>query len=410
MEEYSEYPVRLAKGTCGPITAVCDGEKATCYECGSLVYARKEHKRRRNGIDHMVRSHFFHKKGGALCTGESIEHLAAKDALIHNDFTFYMLCGGCGDRIHVYIEGRRELETVWNGFRLDVGVFQDTTVVGAIEVLHTHAMENAKMEAMTSNGLAWCEVYSKDVLSGEKNIPCVRCAVPYCDSCKQNMDNDAEKHCRQGFESLRLAALKQWREAAFRRVIDAKFDALEVPISKTDREWLYRGNLECPPDFDLDTLIAITGVTPDPKYIKEVEVGWEKMIECLKKTRASQPVLAQQILNQKVIYALEGCETSIIDTATELVYDQAENVLDFGKYNGTTIDQVFNKDPGYVKWLAMWSGFRDGRFPEQKLNEYSGKYKDAAREKLKGVCLMCFDQTGHDWKHWCRECYRDAET
>jgi hypothetical protein len=151
-----ESEVQYAKGPCGPVCAVAAGDEAyTCYECGDAVFSKRAHKRRRNGIAHDVRSHFCHKSG-STCKGESVEHLAAKDALLTcKHYTFFVACRVCNAAIQVHVEGDRSTELTWGAFRLDVGVKSGDTIVGAIEVLHTHEIGDAKALALTEGG---CEV------------------------------------------------------------------------------------------------------------------------------------------------------------------------------------------------------------------------------------------------------------
>lgn len=36
-------------------------------------------------------------------------------------------------------------------------------------------------------------------------------------------------------------------------------------------------------------------------------------------------------------------------------------------------------------------------------------YTNHDHERLNGVCLLCFESTGADWKYWCTPCYQEVK-
>lgn len=470
--------MHYAKGPCGPVLAEHEGDKANCYVCKEPVYVKREHKRRRNGIEHTVRAHFCHYPSstcrGENAGGESADHLAAKDKVVQGAGPFVFRCR-CGTNIPVHIEGTRQLEVRWHDRRLDVGVLCDGVVVGAIEVLHSHAMEDDKVDELTSGGLAWCEVRAKDVFSSP--VRCVRCAVTLCDACIAKEDSKAEAALQASMDTLSRIASERMRVESYTRTIESKLEALGLPpearacvhksmdpttwgyetvvaltkrlpnvdsIELAETRWaemelaLKRlaqekvasyhraldvkiGPLELSEDvcislheeidqthpFEYETLVELTGINPDAETTKAVEEKWAKMISALKQA-GSPEAYAQQRLNAQVLRAVEGKADP--HTAEELLEAYDTDLLQFGKYKGMTVQQVYRQDPGYVRYLAMYTGHRDEKYnkPDEELNDYSAPYKDTARGLLRGVCLMCYCELDEEWKNWCGSCFRNA--
>lgn len=104
--------------------------------------------------------------------------------------------------------------------------------------------------------------------------------------------------------------------------------------------------------------------------------------------RAEYLVCFKQKKKKKKLQVMRSSKT-ICDECKDLV-------LDFGKYKGEYLDDVFDKDPGYVLWL------RD-RCRRRKNSEI-GAFCETAFD---GVCEKCFEPHGHrqKWKTLCRECY-----
>lgn len=148
--------VRYACGPDGPL-AVSRYDEAvhkdtlTCLCCNGCLVLRGAHKRTRNGIEHPVNAHFMHKTcRPASCTNESIEHkyakAKAKQGALNGSLTFVHTCDACKERIPIAFGATDAREEVPFGkFRLDVGLIDSGgSVVGAIEIFHTHALDEGR--------------------------------------------------------------------------------------------------------------------------------------------------------------------------------------------------------------------------------------------------------------------------
>lgn len=368
-----ENLIRYARSERGPVTA--DGgvdmtnSKLTCYECNGEMYRKRAHKRRRNGFDHNVIAHFAHKFDGHVCAGESVEHLAAKDALLWSPSNFYMPCRDCGARMQVHVSDKRVCELVWGRYRLDVGVLDhDGSIIGGIEVFQTHLISDEKADALTSAGLAWCEVRARDVLDGG-DITCIRAAKSLCDSCCEKEAAAAQVALEASIDAQMLLADEKHKRETFCRAMDARIDTLGIPITPAERAILRGDNgatlIGC---LSHQTLAALTAWKPEldsDDVIARAHAHWD-----------------------------------------DITRECASEILSFGKYKGDRFSLL--SDLKYIRYLAMWTGYREGTYPAQWLHAY-GEFKDRARARLNGVCLLCFERTGAEWKHWCASCYREAE-
>lgn len=115
-----------AQTCCGPVHATGDLTlEPWCYECGGQVFRRRAHKRRRNGVIFDVRAHFAHRNTGTSCKGESINHLAAKDAVQHHhrNLHWFVPCAGCtmDYEVHIPRDTKAVVEQSFGAYRLDVG-------------------------------------------------------------------------------------------------------------------------------------------------------------------------------------------------------------------------------------------------------------------------------------------------
>lgn len=200
-------------------------EDLRCYGCGLPLCFRRAHQRTRqrpatptdDGKKTVVttlfsvRGHFAHiggrgggaDGGGGGCSPESRDHAAAKALLIARpDHPLVMRCGGgceTGERpfdalpatddttrrvaeFTVTIDDARQR-------RLDVAVLQrdDGALVGAIEVYHRHACDDAKLgELQDRLGDRWCEVRASDVIEAVTlgtPIPVLTCSADCCAAC-----------------------------------------------------------------------------------------------------------------------------------------------------------------------------------------------------------------------------------
>lgn len=162
------------------------GGEIRCLVCEQPLHFRKAHKRRRNGMDHTVRCHFFHNDD-TFHSNESVEHKAAKRLIsTSKDISYACKCLKCNDEVPIHIDGVPMEELGFGAYRLDVGFRRAGKTVGAVEVLHTHEMGPEKEAYLTSAGLAWCEVTSREVIDAVmagRRILVENCARPFCTSC-----------------------------------------------------------------------------------------------------------------------------------------------------------------------------------------------------------------------------------
>ena len=197
-----------AKGPSGPVQAA-EGVTAECYDCGEAVTAVKEHKRKRDGIEHHVRS-FFRHSSDSTCKGESWQHKAAKHRVATTAFHFYSSCMHCIQPCKQLIGGTAHEECMWcyDGHRhyLDVGFITSGHVTGAVEILHTHQVDEHKRARMTTAGLKWVEVEAERILEARAGDPvyCVSSSEEVCGRCKVKMSQSVAK---ARSDAVRVAAL-----------------------------------------------------------------------------------------------------------------------------------------------------------------------------------------------------------
>lgn len=190
----SNDEIPVARTDDGPVFDECE-KKTTCYGCDGVLFWRKPHKRKRNGVTFDVKGHFVHK--GYLrpetCTHETFEHAAAKHMVKMRPVTNYTIeCDTCGE--NVCIETANEGSTAheeysWNRdekrYQLDVAFVTDGRVTGAVEIYKTHKIPDEKASALTDGGIAWVEVSAAEVLERRgDSVSALRCAIAECQKCE----------------------------------------------------------------------------------------------------------------------------------------------------------------------------------------------------------------------------------
>jgi len=380
MEGEKEDVVAFAKTASGPVFCDPGSTLTSCYGCGHELSWVKPFERKLNGILHPVKGHFRHKKRvpGPGCDGETREHKAAKDAIAKGcDWEYFVPCADCRTEIEVEVVAPRgkppeaKVECPFRDYVLDVGYRADDGVVGAVEIMQTHAIPEDKANELTGSGIAWVEVSATEVLDAFKNrrsrLRGLRCAVLKCGAC---VEKDIEKE--------RLSALaKQRADAEAQRRVRAalKNEGLYTHMSQEDQI-----------DASLGTfwkgIVASAAATLDPGELESL-------------TRS-----------------LAGATNKVAADNDQIELERCSKVILFGKYTGRRVVDVFKEDPAYTRFLADYSGFRDGTKPKPSNHEYSCSVptmvKKEARALLKGHCLLCFEDTGAGWKHWCGDCFRRA--
>ena len=345
-----------------------------CLVCHEALFRRRSHKRTRNGIVYEVRAHFVHysDRGATTtsnCTPESVEHAAAKQIVYqhHEVLRFQYHCTGCGRVIPVTITGTPQVEKQFGLYRLDVA-FEDAqgNTTGCVEILHTHPMEEDKIRCLTESNVAWVEVTTTSLFSafyGSKDNPvtvdAVRCAIKtICQQCC------AEYECLRNKNEHK----RQQREKRAEMMIR---DAL--PEIRTE--------VDGPSDVGEDARRIIRAFC---------DLVCDKM-----------PLRPTTHHKEEAIGIIEATVCK-------------ETRLTFGRHRGRTIEELWRNDAtkSYVRWLAGYTGKRDGKYPTRNDSLAKGNTNpnmDVAQDLLCGHCLLCFERVDADWKQWCRGCWTVAE-
>lgn len=369
--------VKWARTCDGPV-CVNSSAKTTCYGCGDKLTFVKAHKSRRNGIEHDVVAYFRHSGVRSNCSSETIAHKAAKHALkaYGRTWKYSFSCKNCGGCIPIEVCGNEthvfEEETAWKQYRLDVGVLAEGEVVGAIEVMHTHACTKNKRRDLTESGVAWCEVSTASVMRAVElqsfDLKVLDCAVTFCDEC---------------VESQKRSVIERLEDESRRARHDAEdlFKKRKRIVDDATTEWV---NMNPSDDHD------------------ETENKWIA-------------------LSQKVQHAVANAAEELgLDSdaaqkqATEIL--EGDFVLTFGKYKGRTLSFVKRKQWSYMLWLAGYDfGKVDDkcrpikRRPGKGAEFVPGELQAEALKKIKGLCFGCAapipNYDDNPWKTYCWSCY-----
>jgi hypothetical protein len=373
----STYPVvdvvpallTVARTVHGPVLGEADG--TTCYGCGGKLAWRVPHLRSRNGIGFPVTGHFMHVSCLGTCTNESVEHAAAKDKVMKSPPLFLFTCGSCSVDYEVVVRASGSAPVVehpWSHagqqYRIDVAFVRDDVTTGAVEILHSHKISSEKARALTVADVAWVEVAADDVLRAKEYDPvrALRCAAQRCTQCeeqKREMENQDAK--------LRVEA-----EARAEVVLATKLPAL------ANHERMMRWEQEA------DRKLWVTVREAVEKVLRERGVDTtEKAID--------------DVFHKSEVVAAGGI------------------VFCHGKHKGEVLSDVWEYDKIYVRWLAGYTGNREGKYPQKIDGERASRVRgfitheiEAAREILKGHCYLCFQEVDQPWKNWCGGCFHEA--
>lgn len=184
------------------VSAAVKGDRYICPQCSTpLVFRCGKIKQR----------HFAHPPT-SNCTGESIEHWAAKHALVNvikgepHSIFLNPACVDCEDPLPLTEDATHaRLEvTLPTGRRVDVMVYgPGDKPLFAVEVLHTHRVDEDKARDMT---VAWIEVEAKDVLADPNHLQPVNMSTNFrpsdCLTCEEPRQWD-----QQGIRPWKLIAL-----------------------------------------------------------------------------------------------------------------------------------------------------------------------------------------------------------
>jgi hypothetical protein len=344
-----------------------------CVICDELVYYRQAHTRHRNGVPYTVRAHFVHRGQvgqGSIHSNESIAHKVAK-RLIHHHHTnikYTIKCVDCHCPVELKLEGstceEKNVQLNGDNYRLDIGLL-DThgTLVGCVEVYATHAIGTPKANAMSSSGLAWCEVSANHVIAS------------YTD-----MTNTGEftLSVRQCHESQTLRCINCLIRQEEQKAEAEEWEAQQLLEAKRQRRCVvdYWGNARV--------------------HVENEDTAFNnRLVKIMQQEFPELKGVAKRISKR---------------------LNHPEGLLTFGKHCGKHILELWKnpQDPfsvSYVRWIAGYTGYRtNGNNPLENDSMVKGNtptLRTYARSILKGHCLLCFTQVDH-WKHWCAACFYTA--
>ena len=390
-DETIDTDLMLVAKSCNGAIFCGDGrstDKLVCYGCGKSVHWVAPFDRSRNGVVHRVKGHFRHTKRSYSCKSETIEHRAAKHVVQSTDaWHFFVRCASscCQNQFDVDVpNGHKSCELPFKGYFLDVGCQNESgAVIGAIEILHTHALPKDKREALTSSGLAWVEVTSHRVLSAYKEFS----AEKRIDSLSVQVADCAALlcvPCREKEEAAKIATHAHKLEEAARTQREMR--ALEHDAANLVLEMNSRNTNDA------------------------LGLGfWYDVVGAAMATNGLD--MSTQVRTSLAKTASDAAESR---SAVQAAIERGSERLTFGKYEGQPLEIVWQSDPSYVRWVAGFTGYRSdtSNKPEGADSEarafVSVNVRSEARSLIKGKCYLCFTDTFSDWKAWCSNCYRRA--
>lgn len=367
--------VKWARSCTGP-SVNKDAPDLTCYGCNGKLSFVKSHTSKRNGIEHSVVS-FYRHQSKDNCSSETIMHKAAKHALcVHgNKWRFFCKCGMCSGRIPIEVCDNEnnvfKEEVTWKNYKLDVGIMRGESVFGAIEVKWTHASTDDKIDDLTQDNIAWCEVYANRVLDALENntfeVEVAKCATQICDHCIEQEKNRVVRELDvQLMRSIRCGdELQRKRQCIIRNATDRWYQ-----MKPTDSH-------------------------------NEEQKKWILLTQCVQ----------QNVMAKADELGLKGYEASA--HAMEML--DGALILEFGKHKGRTLSHIEDNDWPYLLWLAGYTGHMDdrGRAAQRVAgigtNYITHELESEAKKMVKGSCFKCqgeiFEYTKQPWKTWCKRCY-----
>ena len=345
----------------------------------------RQHPRVRGGATFTVRAHFRHRNAPSCGeTGESAEHHAAVDAFRFHAFTYQWVCRRCRIVADIAIPGMAAIEQAWTydgrRYRLDIGFMSQDTVVGAVEVWHTHQTVGQKLQDLIASGLAWCEVRAADVhaaiLRGDFRLRAMACTFDECLSCiARDVEADKSKLLAAHQETIR-----QLRHAV--TSADATLTNVRQVFDNSESD--LRGELSQTQEACETIRRRIAGIRSEANV---------------------------NMLTGIIKWATEQLEfPAEVDMSNfDDIVAEPELILKFGKHKGLHMDRLWEARDPYIVWIA---GFKYNTFegnlpvPSQTGHQPPSVQRQRARELLTGHCYVCFKPVNADWKKRCPDCYR----
>jgi hypothetical protein len=205
---------RNANGELVTIKTYAGESGLTCYGCNGRLSHKPAFTRTKNGKIESVSTHFYHVNLGD-CQGESIEHVEAKAIIAQHKFDFYEKCERCNVEYNLAFDTENftvKQEHRWltgdNNQQLyipDVAYLdKNDKLKAAVEIYHTHAIGDDKIDAFKNDSIAWVEVKALDVIerfgTSDNRLRVIR-SYQICESC-ENV-RQAEKIISEENERLR---------------------------------------------------------------------------------------------------------------------------------------------------------------------------------------------------------------
>ena len=157
------------------------GTKYRCPQCDDVVILRK---------GEVIRSHFAHKSDSD-CTGESVEHIVAKEWLRQAALDsrpkqlIDLECRRCGEKTKLLFPSRfvdASMEMEWVGNRRPDVMLHTISKRIAVEVYRSHAVDASKATDLT--GAPWFEVSAESILANPFVWQCTQTnIVVECPAC-----------------------------------------------------------------------------------------------------------------------------------------------------------------------------------------------------------------------------------
>jgi len=188
-----------------------------CVGCNQPMYFRRQHKRKLNNKECNVRCTFVHKNEN-IC--ESYQHKAAKKIIASTLSSWKFIiekCMSCEtEKILQYTQYNGIEEASFHEFKLDVGVLHLKHIIGAVEIYHTHRVDEYKKQKLDSL-IKWVEVDASDVIRAfqckKYTIESLNKVYKKCKTCLQHdLDKIREEHEREMMSNEDLRTKKQLSE------------------------------------------------------------------------------------------------------------------------------------------------------------------------------------------------------
>eukprot|EP01127_Copromyxa_protea_P010761 TRINITY_DN2654_c0_g1_i4.p1 TRINITY_DN2654_c0_g1~~TRINITY_DN2654_c0_g1_i4.p1 ORF type:complete len:367 (+),score=55.66 TRINITY_DN2654_c0_g1_i4:155-1255(+) len=181
--------IPYAKSKSGDCLAACTVSKDQgaflCYGCSGELLLRKGPKRV---------AHFAHKSNADCSSGrESWQHLLAKHFVVDHlsKWSFELTCPLCHDSQvhHQFKDVSAHLEFGYTGFFIDVMLCRSGTPFLAVEILHTHKVDDKKRSQLADKQLPMVEIEAEQIIEKvrsktfavhrhEKCLKCIQSQIP----------------------------------------------------------------------------------------------------------------------------------------------------------------------------------------------------------------------------------------